>query len=235
MSAPGRMRRSATKAGLLFLPLGVCGSTAALAASDTQIWIGNAAVVTLSDRWRLSEEITTRISDDKGGLYEIETDTLLGYRLNKFVTVWAGYTFDPQFSKGEHTATEHRAREQVAFANVMKLGPGMVSARLRTEQRWRSNASGTALRVRPFVRYTIPLDQGGRTGVNFTSEPFFNLNTTSFQSKHGLDRMRNLVAVVTPLGKNLNGEIGYMNQHIFVSNGPDESDNIAWISVSATF
>jgi hypothetical protein len=61
-------------------------STPALAASDEQVWANGSATVKLSDRWRLQEELTGRFSDKKDGLYEVESNTLLGYRLNKVVT-----------------------------------------------------------------------------------------------------------------------------------------------------
>jgi hypothetical protein len=198
------------------------------------LWVTTAATVKLSDNWRLSEEVTTRFSDNRNGLYEIEINSLVGYRLNKIVTLWAGYTHDPQYAAGDFTVMEHRAREQITFDNFAELGLGKLSARLRTEQRWRSNADGTGWRVRPFVRYTIPFEKGGRTGITFTSEPFFDLSTTSFQTKRGLDRIRNLVAITTPIGKHFTGEFGYMNQHIFIDHRPDEGDNIAWLSISAS-
>lgn len=216
----------------VLLPAG-CAS-AASSATDPQLWVTTAATVKLSDNWRLSEEVTTRFSDNRNGLYEIEINSLVGYRLNKIVTLWAGYTHDPQYAAGDFTVMEHRAREQITFDNFAELGLGKLSARLRTEQRWRSNADGTGWRVRPFVRYTIPFEKGGRTGITFTSEPFFDLSTTSFQTKRGLDRIRNLVAITTPIGKHFTGEFGYMNQHIFIDHRPDEGDNIAWLSISAS-
>src|SRR5215213_4789356 len=88
-------------------------STPASAKSDKQLWATASANVKLSDHWRLSQEIVTRFSDNRNGLYEVESNTLLGYRLNKVVTVWAGYTHDPQYAEGDFTIMEHRAREQV--------------------------------------------------------------------------------------------------------------------------
>ena len=44
--------------------------------------------------------------------------------------------------------------------------------------------------------------------------------------------MRNLISVSTPLSKQLTGEVGYMNQHGFVRNAPDTSDNIAYFGVN---
>lgn len=220
---------------LLCVTVAFCGGSAASATTDSQFWLNAGTTVKLSESWRLSEEITARFSDNRNGLYEIEANTLLGYRLSKKVTIWAGYTHDPQYAGGDFTTMEHRAREQVTFDNIAKVGPGNLSARLRTEQRWRGNADGTGWRVRPFVRYTIPFHQGGHAGVTLTSEPFFNLNTTAFQTKPGLDRVRNLIAVTAPLGKHFAAELGYLNQHIFLTHRPDESDNIAWVSLSGAF
>jgi hypothetical protein len=219
---------------LLGLVLAFCPAAPTLAAEDGQIWTNEYVSAKLSSRWTLSEEVTERFSDHKHGLYEVEANTLLGYRLNKWVTAWAGYTHNPQYLSGDFVAMEHRAREQITIDKFAKIGPGVVTARIRTEQRWRDNADGTGWRLRPFVRYTIPFHKGGKTGLTFTSEPFFNLNTTAFQTKPGLDRMRNVVAITTPIATHLTGEFGYMNQHIFLDGRPDESDHIAWISLSAS-
>jgi hypothetical protein len=186
--------------------------------------------VKLSDRWRLSEEGTVRFSDNRNGLYEIESNTLLGYRLNKVVTLWAGYTHNPQYAAGDFTVMEHRAREQVTFDGFAKLGTGKLNGRVRLEQRWREHVDGTGWRARPYLKYSLPI--AGKTALNLSSEPFINLGTTPFQRKSGLDRVRNLVTISTPLTKTLSGEAGYMNQHGFVKNGPDTSDNIAYFAVA---
>ena len=203
---------------------------ATAATSDGQLWTNLSATVKLGDRWRLSEEGTIRFSQKRNGLYELESNSLLGFRLNKVVTVWAGYTHNPQYSGGDFTVMEHRAREQVTFDGFARLGKGKLNGRIRLEQRWRHGLDGTGWRVRPYLKYSLPI--AGKTALNLSSEPFFDLNTTVFQRKSGLDKVRNLVTVSTPLTRNLTGEAGYMNQHGFVRNGPDTSDNIAYFGLA---
>ena len=200
------------------------------AKSDSQIWTNGAVNVKLSDKWRLQEEMTGRWSDNRNGLYEVESNTLVGYRLNKVVTVWAGYTHNPQYSGGDFTVMEHRAREQVTFDGFAKLGTGKFNGRIRMEERWRHNVDGTGWRFRPYLKYSLPI--AGKTALNLSTEPFFNLNATPFQKQSGLDRIRNLVTVSTPLTKTVSGELGYMNQHGFVRGGPDTSDNIAYVGLA---
>ena len=217
-----RPRTTALLAGLL-LP------TAASASSDSQVWATASATIKVADKWRLSEELTTRFSDHRNGLYEIESNTLVGYRLSKVTTLWAGYTHDPQYSAGHFTVMEHRAREQATFDNILQLGRAKISARIRLEQRWREGVDGTGWRLRPYLKVSVPIH--GKTALNLSSEPFFDLNTTGFHRTSGLDRVRNLISFSTPLTKRLTGEAGYMNQHGFVRGGEDSSDNIAYFAL----
>jgi len=208
------------------------GSTSARASSDSQIWTTEAVNLKLGGNWRAQEELVERFSDNRSGLYEIESNTLLGYKLSKSTTLWAGYTHDPQYSGGNFTVMEHRIREQVTFDNVVELGAGKLSFRLRGEERWRRNVDGTGWRVRPYVKYTLPLAHGSKTNLVLSAEPFINLNTTPFQKQPGLDRIRSLIAINTPISKRLTVEIGYLNQHGFVRGGPDTNDHVASFSLS---
>ena len=202
----------------------------ASAADVAQLWTGANVTVKLSDHWRLSQEITVRFSDHRSGLYEIESNTLFGYRLSKTVTIWAGYTHDPQYAAGDFTVMEHRVREQVTFDNLAQIGGGKLSGRMRMEQRWRDGLDGTGWRIRPFLKYAVPLRKGSRTAFVLSTEPFFNLNRTAFQRSTGLDRVRTFVGVSVPLGRNLAAEAGYLNQHTFVRNGRDTDDHVASVS-----
>src|SRR5947209_2960717 len=195
----------------LALLVAISMPAAAWAKSDDQLWTTASTTVKLSDHWRLSQEIVARFSDNRNGLYEIESNTLLGYRLDKVVTLWAGYTHNPQYASGDFTVMEHRAREQVTFDGFAKLGSGKLNGRIRLEQRWRDGADGTGWRARPYLKYSLPI--AGKTALNLSSEAFLNLNTTPFQRRSGLDRVRNLISISTPLTKTLTGEAGYMNQH----------------------
>lgn len=203
---------------------------AALAKSDDQLWTSAGVTVKLADRWRLSEDFVARFSENRSGLYEIESSTLLGYRVGEAVTVAAGYVHNPQYADGDFTVMEHRIRQQVSFDSLAKVWRGKISGRIRAEQRWRDGVEGTGWRVRPYLKYSIPLK--GKTALNLSNETFVNLNETPFQRSGGIDRMRNLVTISTPLTKSLTGEAGYMNQHGFVRDGDDTSDNVGYFAIS---
>lgn len=209
-------------------------STPAMA-DDFQQWATLSAKKDLSDRFVISDEIVARFSDDRNGLYEIENSLLLGYKFNKSVTAWAGYVHNPNYNAGDFTVMERRAREQVTVDNFVKLGKASVSARIRLEQRWRDGIDGTAWRTRPYLKIAVPLGGKSAPTFNLTEEAFVNLNNTSFQSKDGLERLRTAASLSFPISKALKLEAGYLNQHRFVSNGPDTDDHALTGSVSLSF
>lgn len=201
-------------------------------ADDSQAWATATVQAGLGAGWRVHNEVVYRSSDARG-LYEIEQNLMLGYKANKHVTLWLGYTFDPNFNHGSLTTTEHRFRQQVNFDNVTKIGPFTLGGRMRVESRWRDAAPGNAWRLRPQVKLVVPIY--GKTTLSISHESFINLNTSGYQRAAGYERMRNAVAISVPLVKHVSVELGYLEQHGFVRNGPDTDDHVATVGLSASF
>ena len=218
----------------LLLPLALAVPVPALA-DDFQQWIQVSAKTDLSKKIVVQDEIVARFSDNGGGLYEIENSLLLGYKLPNKLTVWAGYVHNPSYDAGEFTRMEHRVREQVTVDDILTVGRATLSARLRLGQRWRDGVDGTAWRTRPYAKLAIPLGGKAAPTLNVSEEAFFNLNNTSFQTKDGLDRLRSAVTISVPLSGALKIEAGYMNQHRFISNGPDSDDHVLTASLGVSF
>jgi len=202
------------------------------AASDTQYWQTLNVSVALPDNFKISNETVLRSSDVKG-FYEVENNFMVGKKLNKVVTVWLGYTFDPQYNHGTFRFHEHRIRQQVNFESFAVVGKVKFSGRLRMEERWREGQTGTAWRLRPQIKAVMPI--AGKVTLTLSNEDFIDLNNSSFQTVDGLERMRNAVFVTVPVSKKINIDFGYLNQHGFVPNGHDTSDNVLTAGLSASF
>lgn len=204
----------------------------ASASEDTQYWQTLNISVALPDNFKVSNE-TVRRSSDARGFYEIENNFMVGKKLNKVVTVWLGYTFDPQYNHSTFRVREHRFRQQVNFDNFAVLGKVKLSGRVRLEERWREGQTGTAWRLRPQVKATVPI--AGKVTLSVSNEEFIDLNNSNFQTVEGFERMRNAIYVTVPLSKKISIDFGYLNQHSFVPNGPDSSDNVLTAGLSASF
>jgi hypothetical protein len=211
---------------------GLSLSSPALASEDNQAWETLNVSVALPSHFKLSSETVRRAGNAKG-FYELEENLMVGYQADPHVTLWLGYTHNPQYTHGDFTVMEHRFRQQVNFDNVAKLGPMTLSGRMRLEERWRNGVSGTGWRLRPAIKLSMPLV--GKTKLSLNHESFIDLNTASFQTVGGYERMRNAISVSAPLGKKFGVEVGYLNQYKFVPNGPNSSDNVLTLALSASF
>ncbi|MFM6931515.1 MAG: DUF2490 domain-containing protein, partial [Novosphingobium sp.] len=216
---------------LLALATTICLAAPA-AASDSQYWQTVNVGVALPDHFKVSNETVLRESDAKG-FYEIENNFMAGKKVSKVVTVWLGYTFNPQYSHGTFTRREHRFRQQVSFDNFAVAGKVKFSGRLRLEERWREGQAGTGWRLRPQVKAVMPI--AGKVTLTLSNETFIDLNNSSFQTVDGVERMRNAIYVTVPVSKKISVDFGYLNQHGFVPNAHDTSDNVLTAGLSASF
>lgn len=207
----------------------------AFADSDFQQWLTVSAKTDLAESIAVQAEAVARFGDASGGLYELEKSLLLGYKISDKVTAWAGYVHNPTYVAGDFVTLERRAREQITIDNFARIGTVSLSGRMRLEQRWRDGVDGVGWRARPYLKAAVPLGSKTAPTLNVTAEPFFNLNTTAFQSTPGLDRLRSAVSLTIPVSKPVRVEAGYLNQHRFVRGGEDRGDHALTASLALSF
>lgn len=177
-------------------------------ADDGQVWLGLNARGPVAGRVELGVETIERFGrDDEGGLYESENSAMLGFRF-EHATLAAGYVRDIVY-RGGGAVIEQRARQDFSVDHIATIGPLAVGARLRVEERWRDGSSGTGVRIRPFVRLTLPV--AGKLNLLASHESFVNLGGGAGQ-RGGYDRARNFIGFGVPLTKRVGVEIGYLNQ-----------------------
>lgn len=177
-------------------------------ADDAQLWLDANARGLVAGRVELGVETTERFGrDGEGGLYESENIAMLGLRFDR-ATLAAGYVRDIVYHGGRATI-EQRARQDLNIDHVAKIGPLLIGARLRVEERWRDGSSGTGVRLRPFVRLTLPVT--GKLNLLASHESFVNLAGGAGQ-RGGYDRARDFLGIGVPLTKKVGLEIGYLNQ-----------------------
>lgn len=183
-------------------------SPALARADDAQLWTGINARGPVAGRIDLAVESIARSGEGNGGgLYESENSAVLGYRIDGAVLA-AGYVRDITY-RGGGAAIEQRARQELTINRVAALGSLIVDVRLRTEERWRDGLAGTGVRIRPYVRLTLPVAIGLR--LLATHESFVNLGAGAGQ-RGGYDRARSFLGIGVPLSKRVGAEIGYLHQ-----------------------
>lgn len=215
---------------LLALPALMLAATPALAQEqDGELWLSTGASVSLGERTSLDGEVLARFSD-ADGLYESEFGAVVTHALNDSVTIAAGFYRVPGYEQGNRTHIDNRPRQQITVKLGTFLG-GSWQLRGRSEQRFRTDGDDVGFRVRPQIRYALPL--GGNTEFRLSHESYFNLNDTDWGQKGGHERMRNFASLVTPLTDTLELEAGYLNQYRFgQGGGTDTMDHVLSVAVS---
>lgn len=188
----------------IVLPIAFAAAPACAQQQDAQAWTQINTNVPLTEGVRMTLEQIARFSDRQDGLYQTEFGVLLGLRVAKGVELGAGYR-KVGAHNGNTGANEDRLRQQVVATF------GRISTRFRIDERFNTRASGVGVRIRPLVRYNYPL--GSRGVALFAShESFFLPNSTRWGQRSGYERMRNIAGVMVPIGREMNLDIGYLNQ-----------------------
>ena len=196
---------------LAALPLLLAATPAWAQQEYAQAWEQLNVVIPVAARVRLTLEEIARISDRQGGLYTTEFGGLVGWRIADGVELGAGYR-RVAFYDGNRAADEDRLRQQIVLTR------GRFAGRLRLDERFNPGGSEIGFRIRPLIRYNLPL-RHTRLTLFASHESFFLPNSTAWGQRAGYERIRNILGLGLPLGKAVTADVGYLNQYRFTRGG----------------
>jgi len=204
---------------------------AAATEDDFNVWLGQFATINVDKKVYVRFEAQERFTNDADRLGQLLLRSLVGYRLNKDVSIGAGYAYVRTDPVGPLLLNEHRFYQELNVRLLTTEGGVTLDSRTRLEERTFEERGDTAFRLRQWVQLKVPVK--GNTKLVAYSEPFFALNETSVQ-RDGLSLWRNFVGVSVPVAKGIEIVPGYLNQHV-VRDGVDRSDHTANINLFMTF
>ncbi len=195
--------------------------------SDEQLWFQVNGSVEIGANEKITLESIGRFSDRAEGFSHAEAGILFTHKTSGGIELSVGYRHVEDWNQGNRLPNEERLRQMV----LVPLGSGF-NGRLRFEQRMRESGQEIAFRLRPRLGFETPLSEGGLK-LFATSEHFLNLNDTAWGANGGYERMRNAVGLSIPLGGNVRGEVGYLNQYRFGRGGArDQMDHVATFTLT---
>ncbi|WP_343545621.1 DUF2490 domain-containing protein [Sphingomonas paucimobilis] len=198
----------------------------AVAEDDTQAWAAVIASGTVRGDLFLWLEGQARAIDDVGGGSQLVLRPAIGARIGRDAHAVVGYAYvrtDPETGR---TTEEHRIWQQLQFAALRtKAGAPLVISRTRLEQRMIEGRDDTGWRLRQFVRLQVPIARKGAVQAVAFTEGFFNLNSTQWGARDGVDQWRTFVGVGLPVAKRMRLEPGYLNQRVF-RRGEDRTNHV---------
>ena len=198
----------------------------AVAEDDTQAWAAVIASGTVRGDLFLWLEGQARAIDDVGGGSQLVLRPAIGARIGRDAHAVVGYAYvrtDPETGR---TTEEHRIWQQLQFAALRtKAGAPLVISRTRLDQRMIEGRDDTGWRLRQFVRLQVPIARKGAVQAVAFTEGFFNLNSTQWGARDGVDQWRTFVGVGLPVAKRMRLEPGYLNQRVF-RRGEDRTNHV---------
>jgi hypothetical protein len=221
----GFIRQSAAAALLLL-------AMPAPAQTDGQAWTNMLAQGSISGDLVFWFDASARFTNDATRLGQSLVRGGLGARIDRNLTVHAGYAHIRTNPANGANTVEHRGWQQAVYP-IIRSKRMQLMGRTRLEQRWLEGQDGMSLRARQLVRFIVPL--GDPTQPRFLAwhEGFFTLADTGWSPDTGFDQHRSFVGVILPMGPHA-VEVGAFSQR-FPQPDPDRVNRALNITLVANF
>jgi hypothetical protein len=224
----------------------LCGITLACAdetANNTNLWLNYVGDHPLfGSRWGVHLEVQNRLSDWGDDWQQLLVRPGINYRWSDQLSASVGWAFVRTYPYGDlpvaEAFDEHRIWEQVLFKHTwLDLE---WQHRLRLEQRWIEENSGTNWRgenrIRYLLRTTIPVTQDKKVYVVLWDELFFNFGGNVDANE--FDQNRAFIGIGWKLSDSLRLEAGFMEQTLHRRGGELWENNhtpCVWLSSNLPF
>jgi hypothetical protein len=202
------LRLALSSAALLLAPLAAHAQQ-----TDEQLWLQANGTTSLGGGTKLTLESIARLGNAADGLAHTEFGGQISHKLSPAIEISGGYRHVQDYDHDRAVPNEERLRQVI----VINMGGGFAT-RLRLEERFTSAGPAVAVRIRPRLGYTAPLNDKGLS-LFATHEAFINLNSTDWGVAGGYERMRHTLGLTIPLTSHLKADAGYLNEYRFGRSG----------------
>lgn len=165
-----------------------------------------------TNHWRYTFDSPNRFGDNSRRTSQQVWRGGLGYAVTPQWSVWAGYGYsDTDVPYTRVPYGEHRPFQQVIWSGRRRAFN--ISSRHRLEERFPETGDDFGLRSRHQLRVSHPVGRIAPLSVVISEEIFFNLNTTDYGARRGVDQNRLFGGLGWKWTEFLRTEAGYMNHY----------------------
>ena len=191
-----------------------------LADEDFSVWVSNTYQTDFNGSNYLAFlELAPRTRNDNGDFSQILIRPILGYKLNKELTAWLGYTWQGEYSKSLKQKFANATNDFIQQLQwIHDVTPALnFQYRLRLEQRFFAD-DDVAHRVRQRFRltYSAPESNVYLIAADELFIYFNNLNDSSRESQvqQGINQNRSYAGIGYKFNQNINVDTGYQLQYV---------------------
>lgn len=182
---------------------------------DLGLWINNNIHLPITKKVQGRFQISPRLSSNITDFSQFIFHSVLGYKLNKNLSVWQGYawntTYIPRFRR------EQRIYQEAILQN--KFSKFNLENRVRLDERFIQNAGSISFRPRYRLKAELPVGKNKLWSFVIFDELFLNLTSSRGGPKSGIDQNRIYAGLHRKISDNVSVEGGYQLQHVN-SNSP---------------
>ncbi len=197
--------------------------------NDFQTWGTATAIGSLENvnpaikKFKYWAEFQGRFGEDSSRFSQAIIRPGIGYAINNTTSVWVGYALVPTAKPFSNTTfNERRLWQALLWKN--KFSFGTVTNLSRLEERFAPRlGDDTGIRFRHMFKISVPLTAAPAYSVVASDEYFLNLNNNDWGPLKGFNQNRAFIGIGFNLNKEIQSEIGYMNQY---TNRPLTSENL---------
>ncbi|MBS3965084.1 MAG: DUF2490 domain-containing protein [Methylomonas sp.] len=221
---------------ITLISTGLCVSAAAIAEyrDDWSIWLSNTYQTDFGGSSYLAFlELAPRTRNDNGEFSQIIARPLLGYKITPKFQIWAGYTWQGEYSKQhDFNRATHDAMQQLQWAD--NWTPQLdFQYRFRLEQRFFADEASVGHRMRHRVRWIYSLTDS-QAYLIAADELFIHLNAfddgpRAHSVQTGINQNRSYIGVGYRVTPKMNVDTGYQLQYVNNFGVPDLLNHI-WMT-----
>lgn len=207
---------------------------------DFGVWISNTYQTDFGgSRYLAFLELAPRTKTDNDQFNQIIVRPLVGYKLTKQLQLWAGYTWQGEYSEQtDFELATNDAMQQLQW--IDNWTPELnFQYRFRLEQRFFSDEDNVAHRMRHRFRwvYSIPDTKAYLIGLDELFVYFNSLDDgrLSRSVQTGINQNRSYVGVGYKLTPQLNIDTGYQLQYVHNYGSPDLVNHVWLTNINVNF
>lgn len=225
---------------VVIAPLIAMPSHAGPVKDDFSTWVSNTYQTDFGgSRYLAFLELGPRVKNDNSEFSQIIVRPLLGYKVTKHLQLWAGYTWQGEYSnQHDFEMATNDIMEQLQW--VDNWTPQLnFQYRFRLEQRMFADESDTAHRMRHRVRlaYTIPETKAYLIAIDELFVYFNDIDhgRLAHSVQSGINQNRSYVGVGYKLMPQLNIDSGYQLQYVHNYGSPDLLNHVWLTNINVNF
>lgn len=206
-------------------------ATPAFAEDNAQLWVTTNAETALDDNDKILATIILRSRPDTLNLGQSLLRIGVVHQFKNGISVAGNFAVVTTYRPDRPDRAEHRFAQSISIPITSNFAGGSLDSRLQIEEIFATDGNDLGIRIRPRLRWTLPLVKSKRLSLQITDEMLLAANDTDWGQRAGFQANRFLTGIKVDISKKWTLTPAYTWQLVKRNNAPDRNDHILWLTI----